>query len=84
MIDGAATGMRGIGGRCALEIETSGISRKAGIEMLQIRQVLPAVQGRDRAVRHVVEEREMELVDMEVQDVELRTRSRRTLSSISM
>jgi hypothetical protein len=36
---------------------------------------LPAVQRRHRALRLVVEDREVELVDVEMQDVELACRS---------
>ena len=37
----------------------------------QVRQVEAAVQGGERAVRDTAEDREMEVVGMEVQDVEL-------------
>ena len=39
--------------------------------MLEIGQVLPAVQRRHRPPRLIVEDREVELVDVEMQDVEL-------------
>ena len=51
--------------------------------MMKIGQVLAAVQRRDRPVRHLVEDRKVKLVDVEMQDVELDAMLR-TLSSISM
>ena len=44
---------------------------EAEIERQQIGQVLAAVQGGDGAVRDRPEQRELKLVDMEVQDVEV-------------
>ena len=44
--------------------------RKSAIERKQVRQVLPAVQGRQRLGADVAKQRHMERVDMEMQDVE--------------
>ena len=44
---------------------------EAQVEREQIRQVLTAVQRRDRAACDWPKQREMELIDMEMQDVEI-------------
>ena len=61
----------GSGRRCSYEMETSGIFREARVAGAEVRDVEPAVQGRDRARREVAEERQVQEVDMEVNDVEL-------------
>ena len=49
----------------------------------QVGQVQPAMLGGERAVGDVAEQREMQIVDVEVEDVELAAR-RRTRSSMTM
>jgi hypothetical protein len=44
---------------------------EAEIERLQVRQILPAVQRRQRAARKPPKQRKLELVDVKVQDVEI-------------
>ena len=42
---------------------------KAQIQWLDVREVLPAMQRRDRPAGHRFEQREMKLIDMEVQNI---------------
>ena len=64
-------------------METSCMFGEARIKVLQVRQILPAVNGGYRARGNLLKQRKMELIDMEMQNVESRA-ARRTFDSIIM